>query len=318
MNRLIKRVLFLVVALSSMVFANERVLVNMINNVSIPNVQKTIDDANILKNELNETNFTNFLKSWKKVEALYLAGDLDEDYLDTPRFIDVYNNLKEDLNSQMQRVIESKDEPKTALFKNSFKTINALEYVLFNDKEISQREKELSIVILDSIISHLEDINEVYKNYLTAKPKDEKWENALILNSLIASSYRLKEWRIGNASGNASKYKNDAKNDRAEYFLSQNSFSAIDAILDAYNEVVLKHTYNDFAAFALDKGAAIQLLEAIDKIAEMKAELKTLTKDDFTKANKLFAMAKELHNSYYVSLIEQLSIVGKILDADGD
>ena len=107
MNRLIKRVLFLIVALSSMALANERVIINMINNVSIPNVQKTIDDANILKNELNETNFTNFLKSWKKVEALYLAGDLDEDYLDTPRYMDVFNNLKEDLNSQMQRVIES-------------------------------------------------------------------------------------------------------------------------------------------------------------------------------------------------------------------
>ena len=150
----IKRVLFLVVLLSSMVYANERVLINVINNVSIPNVQKTIDDANILKNELNEKNFTNFLKSWKKVEALYLAGDLDEDYLDTPRYMDVFNNLKEDLNSQMKMVIESKDEPKTALFKNSFKTINALEYVLFNDKEISQREKELSVAILDSIISH--------------------------------------------------------------------------------------------------------------------------------------------------------------------
>ena len=80
----IKRVLFLVVLLSSMVYANERVIINMINNVSIPNVQKTIDDANILKNELNEKNFTNFLKSWKKVEALYLAGDLDEDYLFEP------------------------------------------------------------------------------------------------------------------------------------------------------------------------------------------------------------------------------------------
>ena len=314
----IKRVLFLVVLLSSMVYANERVLINVINNVSIPNVQKTIDDANILKNELNEKNFTNFLKSWKKVEALYIAGDLDEDYLDTPRYMDVFNNLKEDLNSQMKMVIESKDEPKTALFKNSFKTINALEYVLFNDKEISQREKELSVAILDSIISHLEDINEVYKNYLTAKPKDEKWENALILNSLIASSYRLKEWRIGNASGNSSKYKNDAKNERAEYFLSQNSFTAIDAILDAHNEVVSKHKYYDFAQFAMDKGAAIQLLTVIDKISEMKAELKTLPKDDFTKANNLFNMAKDLHNAYYVSLIEQLSIVGKILDADGD
>jgi hypothetical protein len=318
MNRLINRVLFLVVLFSSMIFANERVLINMINNVSIPNVQKTIDDANILKNELNEGNFTNFLKSWKKVEALYLAGDLDENYLDTTRYIDVYNNLKEDLNSQMQRVIDSKDEPKIALFKNSFKTINALEYVLFNDKEISQRDKELSVVILDSIISHLEDINEVYKNYLTAKPKDEKWENALILNSLIASSYRLKEWRIGNASGNANKFKNDPKNDRAEYYLSQNSFAAIDAILDAYDEVVSKHKYYDFAQYAMNKGASIQLLIVIDKIAEMKAELKTFSKDDFTKADKLFVMAKELHNAYYVSLIGQLNIVGKILDADGD
>ena len=314
----IKRVLFLVVLLSSMVYANERVLINVINNVSIPNVQKTIDDANILKNELNEKNFTNFLKSWKKVEALYLAGDLDEDYLDTPRYMDVFNNLKEDLNSQMKRVIESKDEAKIALFKNSFKTINALEYVLFNYKDISKREKELSIVILDSIISHLEDINKVYKNYLTATPKDEKWENALILNSLIASSYRLKEWRIGNASGNSSKYKNDAKNERAEYFLSQNSFAAIDAILDAHKEIVLKNKYYDFASFAMNKGASIELLSVIEKIEEMKNELKTLEKDDFTKANNLFVMAKDLHNAYYISLIGQLSIVGKILDADGD
>jgi uncharacterized protein YsxB (DUF464 family) len=318
MNRLINRVLFLVVLFSSIAFANERILTNVINDVSIPNVEKTINDANILKNELNEENFTSFLKSWKKVEALYLAGDLDENYLDTPRYIDVFNNLKEDLNSQMKRVIESKDEAKIALFKNSFKTINALEYVLFNDSEISQREKELSVVILDSIISHLEDINKVYKNYLTVKAKDEKWENALILNSLIASSYRLKEWRIGNASGNSSKFKNDAKNERAEYFLSQNSFAAIEAILDAHNEVVSKHKYYDFAQFAMDKGAAIQLLTVIDKISEMKVELKTLPKDDFTKADKLFIMAKELHNAYYVSLIEQLSIVGKILDADGD
>ena len=140
-----KRVLFLVLIFSSMVFAKERMLINIINNVSIPNVQNSIDSANILKNDLNEENSTQFVKSWKKVEALYLAGDINEDYLDTPRYIDVFNNLKEDLNSQMQRVIESKDERKTALFKNSFKTINALEYVLFSNKEISQREKELSV-----------------------------------------------------------------------------------------------------------------------------------------------------------------------------
>ena len=312
-----KRVLILVLLFSSMVFANEKILVNILKNVSIPNVEKTISDAKVLQKDVNAQNFTNFLKSWKKVEALYFAGDINEDFADTPRYIDVFNNLKEDLNSQLKRAIESKDEPKVALFKNSFKSINALEYILFNDKDISKREKELSVVILDSIISNLEEINKVYKNYLVS-PKDEKWENALVINTLIASSYRLKEWRIGNASGNSSKFKNDAKNERAEYFLSQNSFAAIDAILDAHNQIVKKNPYYDFAAFAMDKGAAIQLLVVIDKIKEMQDELKVLPKDDFTKANKLFNNAKDLHNAYYVSLIEQLSITGKILDADGD
>lgn len=314
---MMKRVLFLVLLFSTMVFANERILVNIIKNESIPNVENAISDAKILQKDVNAQNFTNFLKSWKKVEALYFAGDIDENYADIPRYIDVYNNLKEDLNAQMKKAIESKDEPKVALFKNSFKTINALEYVLFKDADISKREKDLSVVILDSIIANLQNVNKVYKNYLS-KSKDEKWENALIINTLISSSYRLKEWRIGNASGNSSKFKNDPKNERAEYFLSQNSFAAIDAILEAHRQIVEKHSYYDFAAFALNKGAAIQLLEAIDKLKQMQEELKTLPKDDFTKANNLFTLAKELHNAYYVSLIGQLSITGKILDADGD
>ena len=312
-----KKVLFLVLLFSTMVFANEKILVNIIKNVSIPNVENAINDAKTLQKDANAQNFTNFVKSWKKVEALYFAGDIDENYADIPRYIDVYNNLKEDLNAQMKKAIESKDEPKVALFKNSFKTINALEYVLFKDADISKREKDLSVLILDSIIANLQNINKVYKNYLVA-PKDEKWENALVINTLISSSYRLKEWRIGNASGNASKFKNDPKNERAEYFLSQNSFAAIDAILEAHRQIVEKHSYYDFAAFALDKGAAIQLLEVIDKLKQMQEELKTLPKDDFTKANNLFTLAKELHNAYYVSLIAQLSITGKILDADGD
>ena len=131
-----KRVLFLVLLFSSMVFANEKILVNILKNVSIPNVEKTINDAKVLQKDVNAQNFTNFLKSWKKVEALYFAGDINEDFADTPRYIDVFNNLKEDLNSQLKRAIESKDEPKVALFKNSFKSINALEYILFNDKDI--------------------------------------------------------------------------------------------------------------------------------------------------------------------------------------
>lgn len=303
---------------TSIVFANERMLFNVVKNVSIPNVQATITNAKSLQKDLSDENFTKFIKSWKKVEALYFAGDLDENFADTPRYMDVFNNLKEDLNTQMQRVIESKDEPKVALFKNSFKTVNALEYVLYNDKEITPSEKAIAIEILNSFISNLEGIKKVYETFLTSKPKDEKMERGLILNTLIASSYKLKEWRIGNASGNSSKFKNDAKNERAEYFLSKNSFAAIDAILEAHKEVLLKSKNYDFATYALEKGAAIELLGIIDNINSMQEELRKLPKDDFTKANNLFNFAKDIHNAYYVTLVEKLSITAKILDADGD
>lgn len=313
-----KKILFLMFCLTSIVFASERMLVNVVKNVSIPNVQATITNAKSLQKDLSDENFTKFIKSWKKVEALYFAGDLDENFADTPRYMDVFNNLKEDLNTQMQRVIESKDEPKVALFKNSFKTVNALEYILYNDKEITPREKAIAIEILNSFISHLEDIKEVYEAFLTSKPKDEKMEKGLILNTLIASSYKLKEWRIGNASGNSSKFKNDAKNERAEYFLSKNSFAAIDAILEAHKEVLLKSKNYDFATYALEKGAAIELLGIVDNINLMQEELRKLPKDDFTKATNLFNSAKDIHNAYYVTLVEKLSISAKILDADGD
>ena len=168
------------------------------------------------------------------------------------------------------------------------------------------------------MVLNLESIKKVYETYLKSKPKDEKAENALIINALIASSYRLKEWRIGNASGNSGKFKNDAKNERAEYFLSQNSFAAIEGILEAHKEIVTKNKFYDFASYALDKGAAIQLLSVLDNINFMQEELKKLPKDDFTKANDLFEYSKKLHNAYYTSLVEQLSITAKILDADGD
>jgi len=313
-----KKILFMMMILVSTVFADQTALNSILKNISIPNVDKTIKNANVLKENLNEQNFKKFLSSWKKVEALYFAGEIDNDYLDTPRYIDVFHNLKEDLKEQMQRVIASKDEPNIALFKNSFKTINALEYVLFNDDKITKREKLLSLVILDSIVSHLNDIKGVYTQYLSSKPKSETWENAMIINSLIASTYRLKEWRIGDPSGNSSKYKDNADNKRAEYFLSKSSFLAIKSILDAHEEIMGNGKYFNFGKMAAQSGAKAEVAEVENAIHNSLNELKKLKNDDFSNAKDLYEDVKSLHNAYYLSLIEQLAITAKILDADGD
>jgi len=309
---------FLHFACINLLNANDSVFVSIVKNVSIKDTQEIIQNAELLKEDLSKQNFTQLVKSWKKVEALYFAGDIDEGYIDTPRYIDVFHNLKENLNEQMQRVIDSKDEPKIALFKNSFKTINALEYVLFNDEVISKREKELATVILNSIISKLEDIKEVYKNYTNNPKKSKKWENSILMNILIASTYRLKEWRIAEVAGISSKYKNSPDNKRAEYNLSKNSLEAIKAILDAHKKVMSKQNFKNFYSISNSFGISKQISDIQNYFKNIDNEIAKIKNDDLTKSNELYKQVVNLHNAYYFSLLEQLSITSKIVDADGD
>ncbi|GGD33297.1 hypothetical protein GCM10012288_04030 [Malaciobacter pacificus] len=299
-------------------FAQDRAFTSILKNVSIVDVNEAIKNAQNLEKSFSKDDFTKFVQSWKEVETMYFGGDIDENYIDTPRYIDVFHNLKEDLSAQMQRVIESKDEPNIALFKNSFKTINALEYILYNDKEITQREKELAKAVIANIISHLNDIKEVYTNYLNGQQKEEAWENAVVLNTLIASTYKLKEWRIGDPAGFTAKYKNDLDNTRGEYFLSQNSFNAIKAIVNAHEEVVGNKSYYNFASMAKHSDAKNEIKEVHVAIEEIKIALSKIKKDDFKNAQELYKAVSNLHNAYYLSLTTQLSVTAKILDADGD
>ena len=294
-----KKIILLVAFSFMTLFAKETLLDSIIKNVSIVNVNSTIENAKNLQKDYNAENFKNFIISWKKVQAFYFAGDINEDYLDTPRYIDVFHNLKENLNDQMQRVIDSKDEPQIALFKNSFKTVNALEYILFNDKIITKREKELADEITNTIISNLEDIKSAYEEYLTLDKKDEQWENGLIMNALISSTYKLKEWRI-----------NVPKKEQ-EYILSNNTYFAIEAILEANKEIIGNQDYYNFANMAKKSGAKKETLEAQTLLNKAIKSLQNNPKDLYKAVNKL-------HVSYFLYLIEQLSITAKILDADGD
>jgi len=294
-----KRIIFLLAFSFITLFAKDTTLDSILKNVSIVNVDNTIKNVLLLKKDYTAENFRNFLVSWKKVEAFYFAGDINEDYIDIPRYIDTFHNLKENLSIQMQRVINSKDEPQIALFKHSFKSINALEYVLFNDKTITKREKELANVIIDSIVSHLNDIKETYEEYLTRDKKDEQWENGLIMNALISSTYKLKEWRI------------IVPQKEKEYTLSNNTNNAIEAILEANEEIIGNQSYYNFASMAKESGAKKETLEAQVLLKDAIKTLKENPKDLYKAVNKL-------HVSYFLSLIEQLSITAKILEADGD
>lgn len=324
-----KKIIFVLLTFLTALFASENAQENILNKVLIVNTQKAIQSSlelekslgkKLLSKEEIQKKFTQLLFDWKKVEALYIAGELDNDYLDTPRYIDVFHNLKENLHEQMQRVRQSRDEVNVALFKHSFKTINALEYMLYSSDTFVARDVEISKAIVQNIQKQLKEILEVYQTKGNDFIRNEVFANGLIMNTLVQSIYKLKEWRVADVAGLSLKYKNNPNANRAEYFLSQNSTQAIEAILLAHQEVLDSKTFFDFG----DKYERDLKNNDIKKTRELLkkavSKLEKIPQDDLSsnEAQTFYESVNEIYNHYFFTLIQDLKITAKILDADGD
>lgn len=301
---------------------------NIINEVLIKDTKAAIQSSNSLLDLLHKKSSNSAIKegfnalvfSWKKVETVYVAGELEHDAIDIPRYIDVFHNLKEDLNEQMQRVRDSKDDVSIALFKNSFKTINALEYILFSEKTISPRDTKIAQAIVENIKVQLEDILAVYTQQSKQLLEDETFSNGVIMNALVESSYKLKEWRVADVAGVSLKYKNQANLQRAEYGLSHNSVNAIRAILLAHQEVLDAKGYYDFGDMYEKILTDNEVQTTRNILNDALKKLSLIQNDDLTskEAKDFYEAANALYNNYFMSLIQNLKITSKILDADGD
>ncbi|MFA9373635.1 MAG: imelysin family protein [Poseidonibacter sp.] len=323
--------ILVMICLSLFVYANEddkyntQVNTNLYDLVILKDVKKAINDINDLSQALKNKDdkktkdlFTDFVQSWKSVETFYILGDLNEEFIDTPRYMDIFHNANEDIKVQLDRAIKSNEEARVALFKNSLKSINALEYILFTKDIKNQRVNDLAIYISKKLSSHLDDILNEYENQRASFIKNQKKSNAIIINAIIQNSYKLKEWRIGDVSGLSKKYKDDANNKRAEYFISKNSASAIEAVLLTYKNVLDNPAYEEFGDYLLtltDGKEMTKLRVALLKSLDLVKQIKN---DDFSNTKELYKQVDIIHVVLFVEMIEDLQINSKILDADGD
>ncbi len=276
-------------------------------------------DNNASDKEL-KNGFTELMMSWKKVQTLYLAADLNEEYIDIPRYIDTFHQGKENIYRQLDRILLSTDSLDIELFKNSTKSINALEYLLFKPSQKTERQKEMISYILKHIGRHLKSIEDFYLNNKALFIQDEKKLNAFIMNDLIESSYKLKEWRVGDAAGLSRKYKNNPKNARSEYPVSKLSYKAIEAILLTHQAIIGEQKFVNFSAVVSNAGAGKELSDIKNNINNALKDLDAAPAYDFN-SEEIKALYKELtalHNAYYISLIGALKVTSKILDSDGD
>jgi hypothetical protein len=309
---------------STMMFANESLL-SIYENVLLKNSKQSIIDIKLVEKNIEKedkekinASFKSFVHSWKSVDAFYILGDLDDNYLDTPRYIDTFHQGNEDIKKQLDLIIQEKDDLSVSLYKNSHKTINALEYILFTKDLKNERVKKIALLITSKLKENLEVI---YNGYIETKSqflKDEVTANAMMLNSLIENSYKIKEWRVGDPAGLSRKFKGKPSNDRAEYSISQNSLVAINSILNTHLMILGNQKFKNFGSMIKSYSVEDELNDAVKYLEESIINAKLVKNDDFKNAKKLYKSLKKLHSTYYISLIGKLKVTAKILDADGD
>ena len=320
----IKKLLLGVLVISSSLFANEG-LSSIFENILLKNSKQSIVDIqnvrkSVQKNDDKEIkeSFRNFVKSWKSIDAFYILGDLDDNYLDTPRYIDTFHQGNEDIKKQLDLIILDNEDLSISLYKNSHKTINALEYILFTQDLKNKRVKNIALLITDKLEENLE---EIYNGYLENKIKflkDEVAANAIMLNSLIENSYKIKEWRVGDPAGLSRKYKGKPSNERSEYSISKNSIVAIESILNTHLNVLDTQKFQNFGSMIRSYAVNDELNDAIKYLKASLHNAKSIKNDDFSNTRDLYKSLKKLHATYYISLIGKLKVTAKILDADGD
>lgn len=261
--------------------------------------------------------FATLVPEWKRVQALYIAKDMSDAMKDIPRLVDTYHYGNEDLHKQIARGIAQGIKPEIALYKNSHRSINALEYLLYaKDVDDAQRAK-YGAFVSGVITQRLKDIHSFYKGNKKLFMDNPTLANSAVLNGLIDSSYKLKEWRVGDTAGLSKKYKGKRDPRRAEYPLSGLSISAMEAILQLHEDVIGDREYHNFRDMVLSAGADDDIRLIDRKLGSSFAELKKLD-GSFKGAEGLYDSLTGLYHGYYVSLIVTLKITSKIVDADGD
>ncbi|MCV6608906.1 MAG: hypothetical protein OIF32_11905 [Campylobacterales bacterium] len=305
-----------------LLFGNQG-LESLYSNVVLKNSKEAVESAKnletaIKKNRNVKKAFKDLIIKWKSVESFYILGELNEDYLDTPRYIDIFHQGNEDIEKQLDLIIELKDPIEDLLYKNSHKSVNALEFIIYKRDLKNKRVKKIAMIMAGAVKGNLQEIYDNYKLNKKSFLKDEKASNAIILNSLIENSYKLKEWRVGDAAGLSRKYKGKPDNRHGEYYTSKNSTMAIEAIINTHLTILDKQKFKNFGDISRSYGVNNEIDTAIKHLKESLEKVKKINNDDFTNGQDLYRSLTNLHNTYYISLIGALKVTSKILDADGD
>jgi len=310
-------------ASNSLLKANELVLKaeTLENNVSLANLQTT------------QEAFKEFISTWKAVQSLYVAGDIDTAMIDIELFMDLWHSGNEDIKVQLDTVFTGSADIEASLFRNSNKTVGAIEYTLFGNAELegdllvkfsvnTNRRASALVVMVKSVQAYSKQISEFYSSD-TDFIRDDEASVENLVNQIIDSAYKLKEWRVGDAGGFVIKYKDNPNASRLEYVDSSFSAEAIEAILKSHKNLFDPISQDGLSAYMRSKNASVEASFIVGKIDVALLALLAIPKPmkssvPSAELTALYTALNEVYDAYYISLVSALNIVPALPEADGD
>ncbi|MBN2739798.1 MAG: hypothetical protein JXR35_02745 [Rhodobacteraceae bacterium] len=270
--------------------------------------------------QTREDAFTALATGWGRVEASYILGGYDMDAMDYPLLIDMFHNGKEDLHASLKRAIQSTSAPQKALYKNAYRSITALDDMLFSGPW-SERRQALAQEITGSLCKRFEKVRQGYLNHrdnFLANPDEAL---GLLMNAQIQSLYKTRDWRISEVAGLTKKTLGQAHPENRQYRWGDASWPVIGAVLDTHWRLLAADAAPNISTIATARGAGAGLASVQDMLGEAIEAYKSVPEDQAFAPREAVPIINGLQraqNAYYNSLALLIGVTLGLVDADGD
>jgi hypothetical protein len=264
--------------------------------------------------------FVELAKAWASVQASYILGGYDIDAMDYPLMIDYFHMGKEDVRETLGRLIESDTPASKALYKNSYKTMGALDAVMFSGPW-SDRRAELASVIAGNLCRRLAQIRDGYREHRADFLGDRDKALSLLINAEIESIYKTRDWRIAQVAGLTRRSLGQQMPQNQQYPYSHASWAVIGAIIDTHEQLLGEDRQPNVASIAHGKKADAGLA-AVQEALQATEQAYRETRPDHGFATRdmipVFQGLLDLQQAFYRHLVASVGVTANLIDADGD
>jgi len=264
--------------------------------------------------------FVKLAEGWGRVQASYILGDYDMNAMDYPLMIDYFHSGNEDIHKSIERLVGRDSKASTALYKNSYKTMGAIDSVMFSG-EWSERRKEFAEIMVANVCKRFTQISDGYKANRDAFLFDVERGLSLVVNAEIEHIYKTRDWRIAQVSGLTKANYGVNKPETQQYPYSQASWVFIGGILETNKQLLAEEEQPNIATIAHEKQGmeGVKVVQAALQTSLLAYENTPVTHNfDLNAVKPVFQGLSELQKAFYKHLVSQIGVSANLIDADGD